>query len=168
MDRDKLICDALVAEVKRRLFEESTPRIIKCVNMLTDDQVWWRPNAESNSIGNLVLHLEGNVRQWIMSGIAQQQDIRTRQAEFDEQGPMAKSGLLARLETTMSAAENVINSVTANVLLEKRPVQTFEESILSILVHVTEHFTYHTGQIAWITKMLTESQVGFYEGVELE
>ena len=103
-----------------------------------------------------------------MSGIAQQQDIRTRQAEFDERGPMAKSELLVRLETTMSEAEDVINSVTADVLLDKRPVQTFEESILSILVHVTEHFTYHTGQIAWITKMLTESQVGFYEGVELE
>ena len=168
MDRDKLICQALIDEVKRRLLEESTPRIVKCITKLSEEQVWWRPNAESNSIGNLVLHLDGNVRQWILAGVDDQPDRRTRQAEFDEQGPIPKDQLIARIEATMAEVEPILDAVTAEQLLNKKPVQTFEESVLSILVHVTEHFSYHTGQIAWITKMLTDEQVGFYEGMVLE
>ena len=168
METAQLICEQLINEVRRRMIEESTPRIRKCVERLSEEQVWWRPNDESNSIGNLVLHLNGNVRQWVLAGVAGNPDTRRRQSEFDEQGPVPKEELLSTLESTMSEVDHALDSITADMLIEKRPVQTFEETVLAMLVHVTEHFSYHTGQIAWITKMLTEQQVGFYEGVVLE
>ena len=136
--------------------------------MLTHEQVWWRPNSESNSIGNLILHLEGNVRQWIISGIGDRADTRRRQSEFDARETMSSEELLDHLRRTMEEAKDVLATITPEMPLVMKPVQTFEESVLSILVHVTEHFSYHTGQIAYITKQCLDEQLGFYEGVVLE
>ncbi len=167
MDLADQITSELVLEVRRRLIEESTPRIQKCLDRLTDDQIWWRPNKESNSIGNLVLHLSGNVRQWIISGVGRQPDTRVRNEEFEANGPMPKEELWNILTTTMTDIESVLDSITGRQLVTRQSVQVYTESVLSMLIHVTEHFSYHTGQIAWITKMLTERQLGFYEGIEL-
>jgi len=167
MDLSDQITAELINEVRRRLIEESMPRINKCLDRLTDDQIWWRPNHESNSIGNLVLHLSGNVRQWIISGVGKQPDTRARSEEFYTQGPMPKDELWGILSTTMADIESTLDRVTADQLIIKQPVQIYTESVLSMLIHVTEHFSYHTGQIAWITKMLTERQLGFYDDVEL-
>ena len=159
---------ALVEEVILRLYDESLPRILKCLDQLENEQIWWRPNESSNSIGNLVLHLCGNVSQWIYSGLGGYPDHRKRQAEFDERTGIDKSELSDLLIRTMEKVKPVIHQVTAADLMQKRPVQTFRETGLSILVHVTEHFSYHTGQIAYITKMLTANPLGFYDGVNLE
>jgi uncharacterized damage-inducible protein DinB len=160
--------DAIIKEVTLRLYEESLPRILKCLDQLANEQIWWRPNESSNSIGNLVLHLCGNVTQWIYSGIGGYPDNRKRQSEFDARSGMDKQELSELLIQVMDKVKPVIQGVTADDLLRKRPVQTFEETGLSILVHVTEHFSYHTGQIAYITKMLLGQPLGFYEGVSLE
>jgi len=159
---------ALIDEVLHRLYAESLPRILKCIDELSTDQIWWRPNESSNSIGNLVLHLCGNVSQWIYSGLGGFADQRTRQAEFDARGNIGKAELSALLVATMEKIKPVITNLPGDQLLLKRPVQTFEETGLSILVHVTEHFSYHTGQIAYITKMLSDKSLGFYDGVSLE
>ena len=84
------ITRALKKEVRRRLFEECLPRIEICLNKLSEEQVWWRPNKESNSIGNLILHLEGNVRQWILTGIGGEADNRKRDSEFFVEGGVTK------------------------------------------------------------------------------
>jgi len=162
------ITEALVAEVRHRLYDECLSRIKLCLDKLTDEQVWWRPNKESNSIGNLLLHLNGNVRQWILTGLGGQPDMRHRQQEFDERTQIPKEVLWKTLEYTMQELIPVFDAVTPGDLLLRRNVQTFEETGLTILVHVTEHFSYHTGQIAWITKMLTSRQLGFYENIRLE
>ena len=162
------ITAALVHEVKHRLFVESLPRIRSCLNKLRDEQIWWRPNEASNSIGNLLLHLNGNVRQWILTGLGDQPDDRKRQTEFDERNPIPKDKLWNTLDETMRELTPVLDAVTPEDLLKKRPVQTFEETGMSILVHVTEHFSYHTGQIAWITKMLISEDLGFYKDIKLE
>ncbi len=161
------ITSELIKEVRRRLNEESMSRIEKCLNRLTDEQIWWRPNDESNSIGNLILHLSGNVRQWIISGIGGQIDTRQRNTEFEARGKMSKDDRWGVLAATMTEIESVLDGITASQLVVQQPVQVYTESVLSILIHVTEHFSYHTGQIAWITKMLTDRQLGFYEGIEL-
>jgi uncharacterized damage-inducible protein DinB len=158
---------AIVDEVILRLYDESLPRILKCLDQLDDEQIWWRPNETSNSIGNLVLHLCGNVRQWIYSGLGGFPDDRKRQEEFDTRTGIGKNELSGMLSETMEKIKPVILKVTAEELLHRRPVQTFTESGISILVHVTEHFSYHTGQIAYITKMLTGSPLGFYDGIRL-
>ncbi|MCB0630129.1 MAG: DUF1572 family protein [Lewinella sp.] len=161
------ITTALVEEVNFRLFDECVPRIQNCLDRLTEDQVWWRPNSASNSIGNLVLHLCGNVRQWIVSGVGEQTDVRRRSEEFSEEGPLPKDKLIALLGQLEPDVRNVLAEVTSDDLLVVKPVQVYEHTVLTMLIHVTEHFSYHTGQIAWITKMLTSKDLGFYAGQDL-
>jgi uncharacterized damage-inducible protein DinB len=123
---------------------------------LTDAQVWWRPNEASNSIGNLILHLSGNVRQWIVGGVGQRPNERNRQQEFDERGPIPKEQLLARLRTVLNEADAVLASLTEGVLTERREIQGHDTTVLKAIYHVVEHFSTHTGQILWIVK----SQLG--------
>ena len=158
---------AFVDECKIRLFDESVPRIKKCIGLLTEDEIWYRPNAETVSAGNLVLHLCGNVRQWICTGLGRQADHRERSKEFTETGPISTAELLERLETMMRDAKAVIDALDPATLIEKRPVQGYTESGISILVHVVEHFSYHTGQITYYTKSRKAVNTGYYEGHNL-
>jgi uncharacterized damage-inducible protein DinB len=167
MELANQITKALTDDIRHRLIEESMPRIEKCLYLLTDEQIWWRPNGESNSIGNLVLHLSGNVRQWILAGVGGQIDNRSRDEEFAAPTQKTKEQLWNILATTMADIDDVLATIEPAQLLEERPVQIYHETVLSMLIHVTEHFSYHTGQIAWITKMLKEEQLGFYEGEDL-
>lgn len=165
---ESLIVDLLREEVIRRMYGECGPRIRKCISELSTEQIWFRPNEESNSIGNLVLHLSGNVRQWICSGLGKQADYRKRQSEFDERDKIQTEELLRIFNSALADALAVIENVNEDQLTMVHDVQTFKENGISILIHVTEHFSYHTGQIAYITKMLTGEQLGFYQGVALE
>ena len=165
---EQAITHALVAEVNFRLFEECVPRIKNCVGRLNDEQIWWRPNTRSNSVGNLVLHLCGNVRQWIESGVAQKKDVRKRSTEFSEQGPVEREILIGLLEALEPMVRSILANLSAEDLLQVKPVQVYEHTILTMLIHVTEHFSYHTGQIAWITKMLCDEDLGFYANINLE
>lgn len=168
MSDSTAIHEALIREVIHRLFDESLPRILSCLDQLTDQQIWWRPNETSNSIGNLVLHLSGNVRQWIGNGLGGLPDQRKRQTEFDERRTLSGEALANELKQTMNMAKEIIARVPETELVVRRKVQTFEETGMTILIHVTEHFSYHTGQIAYITKMLTDRSLDFYKGVPLE
>lgn len=168
MSSSEKLKEALISEVQIRLYDESLPRILKCLELLDQEQIWWKPNEQSNSIGNLVLHLCGNVDQWIYSGLGGYPDHRIRQEEFDEKSRPDKLKLRELLVSTMEKVRPVITGLPQAELLRKRPVQTFEETGLAILVHVTEHFSYHTGQIAYITKMLSGKPLGFYEGIRLD
>lgn len=160
--------DALIREVLYRMYDECLPRIVKCLDELDDEGIWWRPNENSNSIGNLVLHLSGNVRQWIHTGLGRGEDVRHRQAEFDERRVIPRETLVSHFLMTMAQVRPIISNTPVEELLNIRTVQTFQETGLTILIHVTEHFAYHTGQIAYITKMLTDRQLGFYNGIPLE
>lgn len=158
----------LIAEVRRRLFEESFVRLRKCLHLLDEEQIWWRPNDLTNSVGNLTLHLCGNARQWICAGLGKQPDTRHRQAEFDERGPIPRADLLAMLDTLEKDIDEVLEMLTPEEVLTTHPVQTFRETGMSILVHVVEHFSYHVGQVTLLTKWLKNTDTGYYEGVPLE
>ncbi|MEZ4994898.1 MAG: DUF1572 family protein [Saprospiraceae bacterium] len=120
------ITTALVEEVNFRLFDECVPRIQNCLDRLTEDQVWWRPNSASNSIGNLVLHLCGNVRQWIVSGVGEQTDVRRRSEEFSEEGPLPKDKLIALPRSVgTGCTECVGRGYTSDDLLVVKPVQVY-------------------------------------------
>ncbi len=162
------LCRQLVAETRRRLIEEGTTRIEKCINFLSEEEIWERPNAHSNSVGNLVLHLCGNVRQYILSGIAQQPDTRKRQREFDQTEVIASNVLLNDLHSLMKEVDIVLEKLTPQQLAEPRKVQGFDETVLSILVHVTEHFSYHVGQISYYVKAKQNRDLGYYEGLNLD
>ena len=120
--------DALIREVLYRLYDECLPRILRCLDQLDEEKIWWRPNESSNSIGNLVLHLSGNVRQWIYAGLGRNEDVRNRSWEFDERTRVSKIELTEKLASTMELVRPVILNVPVEELLNIRSVQTFEET----------------------------------------
>ena len=148
--------ELFISKSRGLLVSDLLPKIRRCLALLTEDQIWWRPNSASNSIGNLVLHLEGNVRQWILSGVGGLPDQRKRQQEFDETGPIKPDELLKRLTATIAAVDEVLGGLEKQTLLEEREIQGKPRNVLDAVYHVVEHFSMHTGQIIMITKMLTE------------
>jgi uncharacterized damage-inducible protein DinB len=130
---------------------------------LTDENIWWRPNAESNSIGNLILHLAGNANQWIVSGVGGAPDLRQRQEEFDARTGPARSDLQSTLRQTIDDVDNVLSNVAAESLLDRRTIQGNEVCVLEAILHVVEHFSMHAGQIILLTKVLTQHDLRFYD-----
>jgi len=159
--------EALKAQFQLRIYEECIPRIIKSMSLLTTDQIWHAPNSQANSIGHLVLHLCGNVTQWIGSGIGDRADDRLRDLEFSNEEMYSQEDLALRLERLKVITTTALIKVNDTTLLQVCEVQGFKETYLSIIVHVIEHFSYHTGQIAIITKYLTGADLGFYSDLDL-
>jgi len=141
---------------------EYLPKIERCLERLTDEQIWWRSNEQSNSIGNLVLHLCGNARQWIVCGLGSEPDTRTRDAEFAQRDVLPRADLVQLLQTTLADVETVLRQLNPSVLLERRTIQGSDVEILHAIFHVTEHFSMHSGQIIMLTKLLTEEDLRFY------
>src|SRR6185436_14366617 len=131
---------AFIKESRRLLVEEYLPKIERCLEKLTDEQIWWRPNEESNSIGNLILHLCGNARQWIICGVGCQPDHRNRDAEFERRDPIPRAELLTLLRSTLSEIQTTLETLDPETLLERRPIQGHDVDILEAIFHVTEHF----------------------------
>ncbi len=128
------------------------PRLIKCLNLLSEKDIWWRPNAASNSAGNLVLHLSGNVRQWIISGLGGEQDKRERDREFSERGPISRRALIALIRGTVAEASSVLDRLSEDSLLRMHDIQGFHVSGMYAVCQVVHHFAYHTGQVIFVTK----------------
>ncbi len=148
-------------------FNESTPRIEKCLKALSEEQLWQRPNNRSNSVGNLVLHLCGNIRQYILSSLGGAEDLRVRDEEFATEGGWGRGALLFLLQSTAEEAVRIMEDCSEIELLRNRSVQGFELNGIGIVMHVVEHYSYHTGQIAFWTKCLLNTDLDFYGGVDL-
>ena len=142
---------------------EYLPKIERCLERLTDEQIWWRSNEDCNSIGNLVLHLSGNARQWIVCGLGSAPDTRTRDAEFAQRDVLPRAELVDLLRSTLADVATTLRQLDPSTLLEKRTIQGSEVDVLHAIFHVTEHFSMHTGQIIMLTKMLTETDLRFYD-----
>lgn len=145
------------------LTSEYLPRIRSCLEELPEGDLWWRPNAQSNSVGNLLLHLSGNARQWIVSGLGGEPDTRERHAEFEAEGGRDREELIGLLERTVRDADRVLSELEPGRLLEAVTIQGTDTTVLGAIYHVVEHFGMHTGQIAYITKLRTGTDLGFYE-----
>jgi len=137
-------------------------RIESCAHRLSEDEVWSRGHAAENSIGNLCLHLTGNVRQWILASVGGRADVRERESEFTAAGGVARKELTANLRDTVEAACRVISSLTPQRLEDKIAVQGYHMTVLEAVYHVVEHFAGHTGQIIFATKALQGEDMGFY------
>jgi uncharacterized damage-inducible protein DinB len=154
---------AFISRARSFLGEDYLPKIARCLEQLTDEDVWWRPAEESNSIGNLILHLAGNARQWIVSGVGGGADHRTRQREFDRREVIPRAQLLSLLEETIEEVDAALRRVDPASLLDTRHIQGHDVTILEAIFHVVEHFSMHTGQIILLAKMLTGKELGFYD-----
>ncbi len=151
-----------IAYCRRRLMKEYLPRIESCLEGLSDGDVWWRAHETDNSIGNLLMHMTGNVRQWVVCGLGGSVDIRDRPLEFSERNMIPKQLLLERLKDTMRQADGVLAQFEESRLLEVRRIQKYEVTCLDAMSHVVEHFAQHVGQIIYITKLRSGRDLKFY------
>jgi uncharacterized damage-inducible protein DinB len=142
---------------------EYPAKIRLCLDVLPPDALWRRSDGESNSIGNLLLHLAGNVRQWLISGVGGAADARFRTGEFTAREGHDVEGLWAALRATLDEADSVIAGLSAASLLERRTIQGRDVSVLDAVYHVVEHFALHAGQIILLTKAYAPGRVRFYE-----
>lgn len=150
-------------QARKFLSEDYLPKLERCLEELTDEQIWWRANEKSNSIGNLLLHLSGNARQWIVSGLGGAADARVRSQEFAERRMVPRAELLAIVHETLAEVDRVLADFDHNKLLDQYPIQGTTVSALEAIFHVTEHFSMHTGQIILLTKLMTEQDLKFYD-----
>ena len=155
--------DQIFLRASAKNLEQLWSRIRDCLAKLSTDEIWARGHENENAIGNLVLHLNGNVRQWIISGVGGAPDTRTRDAEFAARGGVEIADLRERLDSTVREAVAVIGKVTPQRLTERVTIQKYEVTVLEAIFHVVEHFAQHTGQIIFVTKMLTGEDLGFYK-----
>lgn len=145
------------------LSDDYLPKIERCLTLLSDEQIWWRANPASNSIGNLLLHLSGNVRQWIVVGLGGAADTRDRDSEFAQREIIHREELLARLKQTLREADATLAAFEPAKLLETYRIQGLEVSALEATLHVVEHFSMHTGQIIMLAKLFAEVDLEFYD-----
>ncbi len=137
-------------------------RIETCLSKLTPEQIWMRGTENQNAVGNLVLHLNGNVRQWILTGIGGEPDHRLRDEEFAARGGMEPQALGRLLKDAVDRAAALIVALPPSRLAERNTIQGHDVTLLEAIFHVVEHFSGHTGQIIFITKMMTGEDLGFY------
>jgi hypothetical protein len=147
---------AAVASAASRELTAALSRIEHCLDQLSDEQLWWRPSESMNSIGNLMLHLEGNLRQWIVSGLGGAPDTRHRPSEFSGRGLLAKAQLLDRLKGAVVQAQAALSSASAEDLLRLRRIQGFEVSGIGAIFDSIPHFRGHTQEIVHLAR----SQLG--------
>jgi hypothetical protein len=147
---------------RKKLLDQYWPRLRACVEPLTNEQVWWRPNEASNSIGNLILHLNGNVTQWLVASFNRLEDARNRPEEFSTREGLSVRELLEKLAATMDESARVLDRLTVNDLLAPYEIQGYHVRGLDAVYQVVEHFGLHYGQIAYIAKGFTGRDLGFY------
>jgi uncharacterized damage-inducible protein DinB len=145
------------------LAREYPAKIRIAVESLSDEIIWRRPGEDSNSIGNLLLHLSGNIRQWIVGGVGGAQTDRDRASEFAARGGVTGKELLALLEQAAADADGVLAGLSDADLSEPRTIQGRETTVIGAIYHVVEHFSMHAGQILMVAKIFAPGSVKFYE-----
>ncbi len=159
--------DKIFLEQSARYMTMSLDRITLCLDKLDTSQIWFKPNQNTNSIGNLVLHLCGNICQYILSGLGEVEDKRDRESEFSLGSRVSKEELVSNIKSTIEASCETILSVENQLLFKEFKLQGFTMTGLEAILHVTEHLSYHTGQIALLTKLARDEDLGFYKGLDL-
>jgi len=149
-------------EISAKKLRQLASRIETCLQKLDAQQIWMRGGEQENAVGNLVLHLCGNVRQWIVAGVGEAPDRRDRDGEFNARGGASKEVLIAGLRSVVEDACGTLARVSGERLLQRIVVQHYDASVMEAIYHVVEHFSGHTGQIIFATKALTSEDLGFY------
>jgi uncharacterized damage-inducible protein DinB len=152
-----------ITKSRTLLTEDYVPKIERCLDRLPEKDIWWRPNEASNSIGNLILHLCGNVTMWIVGGVGSLPFERNRQQEFDEHREIPASELRQRLKDVISRADEVMSRLDASALMTRRQIQGYDVTVLEAVYHVVEHFGMHTGQIILVTKARVGTELSLWK-----
>jgi hypothetical protein len=157
------VARVFVDKSRNLITSDYVPKIERCLGLLSDGDIWWRPNDASNSIGNLILHLCGNVTMWIIGGVGNQPFDRNRQLEFDERRQIPAADLRARLRSVVAQADEVLSEIDGAELLSRRRIQGYDVNVLEAIYHVVEHFSMHTGQIILLSKARVGEDLRLWE-----
>jgi len=155
--------EIFLAKSRYYLTNEYLAKIRQCVSVLPDGAAWKRPNESSNSIANLLLHLAGNIRQWIVGGVGEREVTRDRSAEFSARDGRSSQELLRDLENAVGEVDEVLGGLTAADLTRECTIQGRETTVLAAIYHVVEHFAMHTGQIVLMAKAAAPDAIHFYD-----
>lgn len=150
-------------EVATRKLARDLEQIERCATLLSEEQLWQRPNDHCNSVANQILHLTGNVRQWIVTGIGGLPFDRNRDAEFSERGPLPIECVLTPLQEIIRDATAVIGEMTDETLERRHDIQGYDVTGMTAVFHVSEHFSFHTGQIVHITKAILDVDLSLFD-----
>ena len=134
-------------------------QIRACVEELSEDQLWWRPNEQTNSVGNLVLHLSGSMRHYLSRGVGGIEYQRDRPSEFADRGSMSKEQLLATFDETIGQAAQTLQSFDTSRFLDATDEQNYVPTVFDAIFNISIHLATHAGQIIYITKMLKEGSL---------
>lgn len=165
---DKEILQIVKNQFNQHVVEESLERIIKCLNYLSLEEIWYKHNDHTNSIGNLVLHLQGNIRQYIVSGVGGKADTRQRELEFSSTDEKSHAILISHIKETIEEANQVVQDLSSCDLIKQVVIQGFDHSVLSAIIHVVEHLSYHVGQITYCTKYFKDLDTAYYGDLDLD
>jgi len=164
---DKLI-EIIKAEYHQRVITESLSRILSCLALLSYEEIWHRQNKNTNAVGNLILHLSGNITQYIISGVGGTKDVRVRDEEFSTKRTEAKDELVKIITDTLNTSNQVVQDLHVSQFTEQVVIQGFQHTRLSAIVHVIEHLSYHVGQITFYTKYIKDIDTAYYGGLDLD
>jgi hypothetical protein len=148
---EQTLASAAVEEL-RRAFRAGGAKIEHCLAQLDDEQIWWRPRDEMNSIANLMLHLSGNLGQWVISAVGGRPDVRNRPAEFADRSRRCKDEITSVLKATLAQVDEVLSRMRPDELLQPRKVQGFDETAFSAALHAAVHFQGHVQEIIHMTR----------------
>ncbi len=154
---------SFLAASRDYLLDQYLPRIRLSCAPLSDDDLWWRPAAGSNSIGNLILHIDGNARQWLIGGVGARPGRRDRDGEFSADGGQTKERLLAQLTGTLLEIDRVLATLRPDQLDEPRLIQGATTTVFDAIYHVVEHVSMHTGQIIQLAKWRAPGMIRLYD-----
>jgi uncharacterized damage-inducible protein DinB len=159
MEQRNNLSDVAIAALRSRITRILPSQIRTCVEELTEEQLWWRPNEQANSVGNLVLHLAGSMRHYLSRGVGGIEYRRDRPAEFAERGPITKEQLLATFDETISQAAQVLDAFDTSRFMTATDEQNYVPTVFDLIFNIAIHVATHAGQIVYITKMLKEGSV---------
>lgn len=147
--------------------EENVRMICIALSKVGEEEIWVKQNQALNTLGNQLLHICGNMTQYVISGLGGNADDRERDLEFSTEDGFSKDELIQKLLLTVATAKTIIQDAAPDNLLKKRTVQGFKLSGIGLVLHAVEHFSYHTGQIASQVKLVVDKPLGFYDGMDL-
>lgn len=162
------ILEIIKAEYQQRVITESLSRITQCLDSLSYQELWHRENKNTNATGNIILHLSGNITQYIIAGVGETEDVRLRDEEFSVKRSETKEELKSIIADTLNTSNKVVQSLPCERFLEEVTIQGFQHTRLSAILHVIEHLSYHVGQITYYTKFIKNIDTAYYGGMDLD
>jgi uncharacterized damage-inducible protein DinB len=156
MEQANDLSEVALEALRKRITKVLPAQIKECVEQLDEDQLWWRPNEQANSVGNLVLHVSGSTRHYLSRSIGGIQYERDRPAEFAERGPVPKEQLLSIFDETIAQATQVLDEFDASRFLHRGEEPNYFPTLFDQLLGIAVHLATHAGQIIYVTKMLKE------------